>query len=77
MIRFVRSFGAFWWDFIIGDDWTAAVGIVVALAVTWLLAHHHLPAWWLLPVAVLTIIALSLVRARRAARPAPARADQG
>ena len=34
MMRFVRGFGAFWYDFLIGDDWKLAVAVVVALAVT-------------------------------------------
>lgn len=29
----LRSFGRFWYDFIIGDDWKIPVGMVVALAV--------------------------------------------
>ncbi len=30
----LRRFGAFWYDFIVGDDWVTAVGVVVALAAT-------------------------------------------
>jgi hypothetical protein len=33
-MRFLKGFGKFWYDFIIGDDWKIAVGVVVALAVT-------------------------------------------
>ncbi len=62
----VRSFGAFWWDFIVGDDWVVAAGVIVALAVTALLAHHGIPAWWLLPVAVVGLLAISVGRGRRA-----------
>lgn len=32
-MRFVRGFGRFWWDFIIGDDWRVAAGVAVALGV--------------------------------------------
>lgn len=28
---FVRGFGRFWYDFIVGDDWKIAAGVVVAL----------------------------------------------
>ena len=31
-MRFVRGFGRFWWDFVIGDDWRIAAGVVVVLA---------------------------------------------
>ncbi|MEU0482684.1 hypothetical protein ABZ260_26305 [Streptosporangium sp. NPDC006013] len=33
-MRFVKGFGQFWYDFIIGDDWKIAVAVVAALAVT-------------------------------------------
>jgi len=29
----IRGFFAFWYDFIVGDDWVLAVGVLVALAV--------------------------------------------
>jgi hypothetical protein len=31
-VRFVRAFGRFWWDFIIGEDWRIAAGVVLVLA---------------------------------------------
>lgn len=31
-MRFLRAFGLFWYDFIIGDDWKIAAYVVVALA---------------------------------------------
>ena len=34
MLRALKSFGAFWYDFVIGDDWQVAASMVVALAVT-------------------------------------------
>lgn len=30
---FLRGFGAFWYDLIIGDDWKIAVGVVIVLAI--------------------------------------------
>lgn len=30
---FLRGFGAFWYDLIIGDDWKIAVGVVFVLVV--------------------------------------------
>ncbi len=33
-MRFVKSFGRFWYDFIIGDDWKIAVSVVVAVGLT-------------------------------------------
>ena len=58
------SFGRFWYDFVIGDDWTIAAGVVVALAATFgLLQTDDVPAWWLLPVACVAIVALAVRRA--------------
>ena len=51
--RRLRAFGAFWYDFVIGDDWRVAVGVAVALAITYVLAHHgHAATWWLILVAI-------------------------
>jgi hypothetical protein len=55
----------FWYDFVVGDDWTVAVGVVIALVVTALLAGAGIAAWWLLPVAVVLLLGLSLRRASR------------
>jgi hypothetical protein len=32
-MKFLKDFGAFWYDFIIGDDWKIAAAVVIALAV--------------------------------------------
>ena len=50
----------FLWDFVIGDDWRIALAVVVALLVTLALSNHGVTAWWLLPVAVLLILSLSI-----------------
>jgi hypothetical protein len=63
----VRSFLAFWYDFIVGDDWRVAVGVVLALALTAGLAHSGVNAWWLLPVAVAVLLGYSLYRVARSA----------
>jgi hypothetical protein len=63
----MRSFLAFWYDFVIGDDWVVAAGVVVALGLTALLAHAGLNAWWLLPASVAVLLVTSLVRVSRAA----------
>ena len=31
-MRFLRAFGRFWYDFIVGDDWRIAGGVVLVLA---------------------------------------------
>jgi hypothetical protein len=64
-MRVLGGFARFWWDFIVGDDWLVAAGVVLALGVTALLAHRHVDAWWLLPLAVAGLLAVSLYRAVR------------
>ena len=61
----VVVFMRFWYDFIVGDDWTVAAGVVCALGLTSLVASAGIPAWWLMPLAVLVILAFSLRRATR------------
>jgi hypothetical protein len=60
-----RTFAAFWWDFVAGDDWRLTTGLLLALATTLLLNQSNLPAWWLLPATVALLLADSLRRATR------------
>ena len=51
MRRWLRSFGAFWYDFIVGDDWRGAAAVALALAATALLVHvAGVNAWWLMQI---------------------------
>lgn len=52
------------WDFVVGDDWPTAVGVVLALAATAAIAEDNEAAWVVMPVAVVGLLALSLRRAR-------------
>jgi hypothetical protein len=61
----LRRFLFFWYDFVVGDDWRMAVAVVAALVITFVLAGAGLPAWWVLPLAVLVVLPLSLRRAAR------------
>ena len=65
-MRYLGAFGRFWWNFIVGDDWRVAAGVAVALALTAVLTHAGMNAWWLLPLAVAALLAESLRRAARA-----------
>jgi hypothetical protein len=56
------------WEFVVGDDWRVALGIVAMLGVTAVIAALGLPAWWLSPVATIAILFLSVRRARAAPR---------
>jgi hypothetical protein len=60
----LKAFGAFVYDFVIGDDWHVAALVVIGLAVTAVLAHAaKVNAWWLFPVVVIAALAWSLHRA--------------
>ena len=61
----VRAFAAFIWDFVVGDDWRIAVGVVLALVLTALIADTSVAAWWILPVGVATVLAASVLTATR------------
>ena len=64
MVQRIKAFGAFWYDFIVGDDWHVAALVVIGLAVTAVLTHAaKVNAWWLLPVVAFAALAWSLHRA--------------
>ena len=56
MIARLRAFGNFWYDFIVGDDWRIAAGVVCALAITYGVARTGIPAWWVMPAAVVLLV---------------------
>jgi hypothetical protein len=64
MISGLASFGRFWYRFIVGDDWVIAVAIALALVVDFALLRAGYQAWWLLPVVVVGVMAVSLWRGR-------------
>jgi hypothetical protein len=50
------------WDFVVGDDWRTAVGVVAVLGATAVVAAAGLPAWWLSPLGALATLYLSVRR---------------
>ena len=66
MVGKIRAFGAFAYDFVIGDDWSVALGVAIALAITYGLSHAaKVSAWWLIPALLLVLLPFSLWRAVR------------
>lgn len=61
----LRAFLAFWYDFVVGDDWRVALGVVATLALVYGAGRSGAPAWWIAPVAVVLLLTWSLVRATR------------
>jgi hypothetical protein len=64
-MRYLSAFLRFWYDFIIGDDWVIAIGVVAALGLTALIADRGITAWWAMPVAVVALLAASVRRGLR------------
>jgi hypothetical protein len=62
-----RTFGLAVWEFVVGDDWRTAIGVALALALTALVAAAGVSAWWVMPLAVFTLLAFSIRRAARGA----------
>jgi len=69
MLTRLRSIGAFWYDFVIGDDWRVALGVALALGVTYGVSRTSLPAWWIAPTAVAILLPFSLWRMIRRHQP--------
>jgi hypothetical protein len=64
-LGWLQGFGRFWYRFVIGDDWTVAATVAIALVVTWLLRTAGVAAWWLPPLAAVAVAGASLRRASR------------
>jgi tryptophan-rich sensory protein len=65
LVRRSKAFAAFWYDFVIGDDWRVAVGVIVALAATYGVSRTSVAAWWVMPAAVALLVPFSLWRVIR------------
>jgi hypothetical protein len=63
----VKAFLLGVWDFVVGDDWRTALGVVLAFGATALVAETSVAAWWIVPLAVLALLVLSIRRAARGA----------
>ena len=59
----IVAFGRFWYDFIIGDDWSVAVAVFIGLVVTGILNANHIVGWWLMPIIVVVMTGISVQRA--------------
>ncbi|HEY2331685.1 MAG TPA: hypothetical protein VGH94_07175 [Acidimicrobiales bacterium] len=71
-MRHVVGFARFWYDFVVGDDWTIAVVVILAVVLTDLLVRAGYNAWYFLPVAIGAALTLSVLRAEEGRPPPPA-----
>ncbi|HEX4754894.1 MAG TPA: hypothetical protein VH661_03970 [Candidatus Dormibacteraeota bacterium] len=67
-MRQLRAFALFWWDFIVGDDYRIAVGVVLLFAALAALSHAGSEWWWLAPLGVLGLLSASVLEASHKAR---------
>jgi uncharacterized membrane protein len=63
MMARLKSFGAFWYDFVIGDDWRVAAGVIVAFLATWGVSTATGAAWWVTPAVIVVLLPVTLWRA--------------
>jgi hypothetical protein len=71
IVKWTRSFVLFWYDFVVGDDWRLAIGVIAGLGLTALVAHFtSAAAWWATPLVVISVLVASTLRAGRKARKA-------
>ena len=61
LIRLARAV----WEFVVGDDWITGAGVALALGVTAVIAGTGAAAWWVMPPAVIALLAVSVRRATR------------
>lgn len=73
MITRLGAFARFWYHFFVGDDWTVAAGVVLALAATYAVSRTALPSWWIVPAAALLMLVVSVARTR----PQPRKSGDG
>ena len=59
----LRAAGAAVWDFVVGDDWRLALGVIVALGATAIVAGAGATSWWIPPVVVALLLVVSVWRA--------------
>jgi hypothetical protein len=67
-VRWVKGFGRFWWDFLIGDTPEITVAVVILVGAVALLsnvAHVNMVAYVALPLLVIATLVLSMRAARK------------
>lgn len=64
IVRGVRSFARFWWDFLIGDSPAIFVAVVAIVALAFLLRGHSTVAVVVLPLTAVATLLGTVVAAR-------------
>ena len=64
-VRFIGGFLFFWYDFIIGDDWRVAAGVILGFVATHAVG---LSGWWMMPAIVALMLGYTLHEVTRPAK---------
>ena len=64
-VRFIGGFLFFWYDFIIGDDWRVAAGVILGFVATHAVG---LSGWWMMPASVALMLGYTLHEVTRPAK---------
>ncbi len=59
----IVGFARFWYDFIIGDDWLAAAGVLVMIGGVYGLLRIGVTAFWFGPAIILATVSMTIRRA--------------
>ncbi|HXR22933.1 MAG TPA: hypothetical protein VN786_10285 [Acidimicrobiales bacterium] len=68
LLRWLKAFGAFWWDFLVGDTPELLIGVLVAIGLVAVLVKGsslNAAAVAVFPAAVVVLLGGSAYRARR------------
>ena len=69
ILRALRGFAAFWFDFIVGDDWRIAAGVALLLGGCAVLVHAQVVRTdviaVVLPLVIVGLVAASILRDAR------------
>ena len=63
--RPIAGVAQFFYKFVVGDDWTVALVMLLGLAATAASVATRLNAWWLVPALAILMTGVSLWRRRR------------
>jgi hypothetical protein len=79
-MHYLRGFGRFWFDFIVGDDWRIAAGVVASLGLGALALRAGVPHGLLavlVAVAMIAVVMVTVLGAGYADATRPEEHDEG
>lgn len=68
VLKWFVAVGRFFYGFVVGDDLSVTVVVVIALAITAVLVGGGINAWWLVPPIGVVMTGVALRRRSRAER---------